>query len=457
MTAADDFERVPPHDVTAEQCVLGAMLLSQDAISDVTEVLQPADHYRPAHQIVHGAILELHGHGKPVDAITVADHLAETGLIGRVGGAPYIHTLLAAVPTAANAGWYARIVRKHAVMRRLIEAGTRITQSGYAADVDADEIPGRVAEAYRFLDEAAGKAVRARASSLADLIGPALDRIEAGIGTARGVKTGWRDLDDLLLGFHPGQMVTIGARPRVGKSVLLLNVAAYAALHLGLHVLACSLEMSADECIERILAAEGSVSLHGIRSADLADADWARIAKVHHRITEHPGLLINADPYLTVQGIRSELRAMRQAGTPASLVVVDYLQLMASGGKPESRQAEVSEISRGLKLLAKEFDVPVLVGSQLNRGPEMRSDHLPQLADLRESGSVEQDSDVVILLHREDVYEAESPRAGEIDLLVRKNRQGPQATITMAFQGHFARCMDMYRPWKPSAALEEAA
>jgi replicative DNA helicase len=453
----DDFERIPPHDVAAEQCVLGGMLLSKDAISDVTEVIGAADHYRPAHQLIHEAILHLYGQGEPADAITVANHLTATGLIARVGGAPYLHTLIASVPTAANAGWYARIVRKHAAMRRLVEAGTRITQTGYAADVDLDEVPGRVADAYRYLDEATGSAAQTRARSIADLIGPALDRIESGAATTRGVMTGWRDLDDLLLGFHPGQMITIGARPRVGKTVVLFNVAAYAALHLGMPVLACTLEMSEHECIERIIAAESGVSLHGIRSATLDDADWGRIAKTHQRITDHPRLMINDDAYLTVPGIRSELRTMRQAGTPAGLVIVDYLQLMGSGSKPESRQAEVSEMSRGLKLLAKEFDVPVLVGSQLNRGPEMRSDHRPMLADLRESGSVEQDSDVVILLHREDVYEAESPRAGEIDLIVAKNRQGPQATITMAFQGHYARCADMYKPWKPTAALESAA
>ena len=296
-----------------------------------------------------------------------------------------------------------------------------------------------------------------QAQSIADLAGPALERIEKGPDAGRGVMTGWRDLDEVLLGMHPGEMVTVGARPSVGKTTVMLNAAAHAALVLGIPVLFGSLEMSKQECTERILAAEGSVSLPSIRGANLDDGDWVRIAKAYEKLASCPHLMINDDPYLTVQGIRSELRSMRRAGCPAGLVVIDYLQLMTSGGKPESRQAEVSEISRGIKLLAKEFGVPVMVGSQLNRGPEMRSDHRPMLADLRESGSVEQDSSIVILLYREDAYERESARAGEIDLIVQKNRQGPQATVTLAFQGHYARCMDMYRPWNPSDAAERAA
>lgn len=454
---SDDFERVPPHDLAAEQCVLGGMLLSKDALADVTETIRSLDHSLPAHQIIHEAILELHDRGEPADWVAVTDHLQASRQLGKVGGAPYIHDLIAAVPTAANAGYYARIVAKYAALRRLIEAGTRIAQLGWSADVELDEMPQRTEAAYRALDGASGRSASVQARAIADLIGPALDKIEQGPDAARGVMTGWKDLDDLLLGLRAGEMVTVGARPAVGKSVVMLNWAAHAALRLGIPVLVASLEMSEQECIERLVASEASVSLHSIRAAALEESDWGRIARAHQKIIECPHLMINADPYLSLQGIRSDLRAMRRAGTPAGLVVIDYLQLMTSGGKAESRQAEVSEISRGIKLLAKEFGVPVVVGSQLNRGPEMRSDHMPLLADLRESGSVEQDSSIVILLYREDAYQPESPRAGEIDLLVRKNRQGPQATITLTFQGHYARCMDMYRPWTPSASLGSAA
>ncbi len=451
---SEDFERIPPHDRAAEQCVVGGMLLSRAAIADVSEVLTPGDHFVPAHQIIHEAILRLHNGGDPVDAISVANRLTAAQQLSVVGGAPYLHTLIASVPTAANAGYYARIVRELSVSRQMIEAGARITQAGYSPGLDAAE---KIDVAYRALDEATGKAVPPKARSLADLIVPALDRIEKGPDATRGVTTGWTDLDSLTLGFQPGEVVTIGARPSIGKTTVMLNAASHAALHLGLPVLVCSLEMSEQECIERILASEAGVDLRRLRSANLDDADWDRIAKASGQITACPNLLINTDPYLTVQGIRSDLRSMRRAGHPAAFVVVDYLQLMTSGGKAESRQAEVSEISRSIKLLGKEFEVPVMVGSQLNRGPEMRSDHRPLLADLRESGSVEQDSSIVILLYRDDAYEQESARAGEIDFIVAKNRQGRQATITMAFQGHYARCTDMYQPWTPSAAVGSAA
>jgi replicative DNA helicase len=454
---SEDFERVPPHDRQAEMCALGGMLLSKAALADVAETIRPGDHLVPAHQIIHEAVLELDSRGGPVDAVTVADFLTRTHQIGKIGGAPYLHTLISSVPTAANAGYYARIVRKYAALRGLIEAGARIGQYGWAADVDADEVPERIGAAYGVLDEVLGGAVPPKARSVAGLIGPVLDRIEKGPDAATGVTTGWIDLDELLIGLQPGEMVTVGARPAIGKSTVMLNMASHAALKLGIPVLIASLEMSEQECIERILASEGSVSLHAIRSGRLDDADWVRIAKVHDRVAGCPHLMINTDGYLTVQSIRSDLRSMRRAGSPAGLVVIDYLQLMTSGGKAESRQTEVSEISRGIKLLAKEFGVPVIVGSQLNRGPEMRSDHRPLLADLRESGSVEQDSSIVILLYREDAYERESPRAGEVDFIVAKNRQGPQATVTLAFQGHYARCADLCKPWTPSSNIGSAA
>lgn len=454
---SDEFERVPPHDVKAEQCVLGGMMLSKSAIGDVAEQMQPGDHYRPAHRLIHEAVLELDGAGRPADAVTVADLLTAAGNIGKIGGASYLHTLIAMVPAAANAGYYARIVRKYAALRGLIEGGGRIGHLGWAADVDADEIPQRIEAAYRALDEATGNAAPAQARSIAELAGPALDRMEKGPdAAARGVTTGWVDLDELIPGFQAGEMVTVGSRPGVGKSVVLLNVAVHAAVRLGIPVLVASLEMSEQECVDRIIAAEATADLQRIRTASLDDADWARIAGAHSRLADAP-LMLSTSPYQSVQTMRSDLRSMRRAGSPAGLLVVDYLQLMTSGGKAENRQAEVSEISRGIKLLAKEFGIPVLVGSQLNRGPEMRSDRRPLMADLRESGSVEQDSSIVILLYREDAYESESPRAGEIDLIVVKNRQGRQATITMAFQGHYARCADMYRPWTPTAALGSAA
>jgi replicative DNA helicase len=248
----------------------------------------------------------------------------------------------------------------------------------------------------------------------------------------------------------------------MGKSVVLLNIAVRAGADLGVPVLVCTLEMSSQECIERILSFRAGVPLGKIRDGSLEDAEWNRISQAHPHLSACGNLMINDDPYMTLQSIRSDLRAMRRAGFPAQLVVVDYLGLVRGSGKTESREREISEFSRGLKLLAKEFGVPVLVGSQLNRGPELRTDHRPLPADLRDSGSVEQDSDIVILLYRDDAYNKESPHAGEIDLIVAKNRQGAQGTATLAFRGHYSMCADMYRPdgrpsWSASSQAEDAA
>lgn len=450
---SDGFEDFP-RDIAAERAALGSMLLSASALADCLDALDAPDFARPAHQEIFAAIAAISARGEPADIITLKAELEHRGTLGKIGRAEYLHSLINCVPTAASAGWYARRIRECAVRWRMAEAGDGIKDAAVSGDAD---LADRIDRAYRLLDEAAGRAVPPKARSIADLIDPALEAIEKGTDAERGIATGWADLDDLISGFRPAQLITVGARPGMGKSISLVNVAVHAALNLGRPVLACTLEMSEQEYIERILASEGEVDYKRIRENTLTDEDWNRIADARKRLVACPHLMINDDEYLTVQGIRSDLRTMRRAGTPAALVTVDYLQLMTAGGKPENRQAEVSEISRGLKLLAKEFDVPIFVGSQLNRGPEMRSDHRPLAADLRDSGSVEQDSDVVILLYRDDKYDPESSHAGEIDFIVSKNRSGREGTVTLAFRGHVAQIADMYRPWGPAKVIEGAA
>jgi replicative DNA helicase len=436
-----DFERTPPHDVAAEQCVLGGMLLSKDAISDVIEVIRPTDHYRPAHQIIHEAILDLYGRGEPADAITVANELTRRGELARVGGGPYLHTLIASVPTAANAGYYARIVRERAILRRLVEAGTRIVQFGYAGDADADELVDRAqAEVYAVTERRAGEDYH----SLSEIMPAALDEIEAigsHSGVLTGVPTGFADLDSLTNGLHPGQMIVIAARPAVGKSTLALDFARAAAISNGIATVLFSLEMGRNEITMRLLSAESRVPLQKMRTGQMDDDDWARLARRMSEVADSP-LFIDDSPNMSLMEIRAKCRRLKQRHD-LRLVIVDYLQLMSAPKRVENRQQEVSEMSRSLKLLAKELDVPVVALSQLNRGPEQRTDKKPLLSDLRESGSIEQDSDVVILLHREDAYERESPRAGEADLIVAKHRNGPTATVTVAFQGHYSRFVDM--------------
>jgi replicative DNA helicase len=855
----DDFERTPPHDVAAEQCVLGGMLLSKDAISDVIEVIRPTDHYRPAHQLIHEAILDLYGRGEPADAITVANELTRRGEIARVGGGPYLHTLIASVPTAANAGYYARIVRERAILRRLVEAGTRIVQFGYAGEADADDLVDRAqAEVFAVTDRRAGEDYH----SLSEIMPGALDEIEAigsRNGVLTGVPTGFSDLDALTNGLHPGQMIVIAARPAIGKalaldtplptptgwttmgevrvgdqligadgkptrvvaatevmhgrpcyevefddgivvvadaqhewrtttraarrqqaqirpawyrpsesrlrlraackaalaepdrcitaaevlqtvgpefkdlmhtagqavglaseriavnvagpkrsyiwrapayssrcalltamvqladrptnaavaavqedivttaqiagtlrnpadgrlnhavavaqpadlphrdlpfppyalgcwlgdgtpaaarftsadpqiadeieaegilrdlgvlgnkhipaqylrasaeqrrallaglldtggtvtpqgcvqfcvtsqrlathvrelvislgyrcgwserrvpgapaassaytitftatddvfrlerkrvthrerrpeqtaprtrerfvtavrpvdsvavrcvqvdnadhmylasrsmipthnSTLALDFARAAAIKNGMSTVLFSLEMGRNEITMRLLSAEARVPLSTMRTGQMNDDDWARLARRMSEVADAP-LFIDDSPNVSLMEIRAKCRRLKQRHD-LKFVVVDYLQLMSSPKRVENRQQEVSEMSRSLKLLAKELDVPVVALSQLNRGPEQRTDKRPLLSDLRESGSIEQDSDVVILLHREDFYEQESPRAGEADLIVAKHRNGPTMTVTVAFQGHYSRFVDMAR------------
>jgi replicative DNA helicase len=792
----EEFERMPPHDVAAEQCVLGGMLLSKDAISDVIEVIRPSDHYRPAHQLVHEAILDLYARGEPADAITVSNELSRRGELSRIGGAPYLHTLIASVPTAANAGYYARIVRERAILRRLVEAGTRIVQFGYSGDGDADDLVDRAqAEVYGVTD----RRIAEDYHPLSEIMPGALEEIEA-IGAhgggISGVPTGFADLDALTNGLHPGQMIVIAARPAVGKalaldtrlptpagwttmrdvktgdyligadgrptrvvaatevmlgrpcyevifddgtaivadeqhqwrtttraerrqagqrprdsarrvsprlgmrtytrrpvpvysrrellsalaehievsaaaaqahvhepvkttaaiaatlysenrserrlnhavavalplvlpdrelplppyvlgvwagdgssnaatrgsvqaalrslgvlgdkhipgsylrasekqrrallaglldtdgtvtaggsvqftvtsyrlardvrdlvtglgyrcgwsertvtgrttasstaytltftttddvftlsrkktehrdrrpshttprtserfitdvrpvpsvpvrcvqvdnadhlylasesmipthnSALALDFARSATIRHGLPTVVFSLEMGRNEITMRLLSAEARIPMHVMRTGQMSDDDWGRLAKRMSEVADAP-LFIDDSPNMSLMEIRAKCRRLKQRHD-LKLVIIDYLQLMSSPKRVESRQQEVSELSRSLKLLAKELEVPVVALSQLNRGPEQRQDKKPMLSDLRESGSIEQDSDVVILLHREDAYERESPRAGEADLIIAKHRNGPTATVTVAFQGHYSRFVDM--------------
>ncbi|TDE99156.1 replicative DNA helicase [Occultella glacieicola] len=440
--ARESFERTPPQDVAAEQSVIGGMLLSKDAIADVVEVLRGTDFYRPAHELIYDAILDLYGRGEPADAVTVSAELTKRGELTRIGGAPYLHTLLSSVPTAANAGYYARIVRERAVLRRLVDAGTRIVQLGYATDGgDVDELVNTAqAEVYAVTERRTAEDY----VPLKDVINSTMEEIDAASHRGEGmvgVPTGFADLDALTNGLHPGQMIVLAARPAVGKSTMGLDVARAASIKNGQTSVIFSLEMSRNEIAMRMLSAESQVPLQNMRKGNMRDEDWTRMARAMGRVSEAP-LFIDDSPNMSLMEIRAKCRRLKQRHD-LKLVVIDYLQLMSSGKRVESRQQEVSEFSRALKLLAKELEVPVIAISQLNRGSEQRTDKKPQMSDLRESGSIEQDADVIILLHREDMYEKESPRAGEADMIVAKHRNGPTDTIVVAFQGHYARFVDM--------------
>ena len=424
------------------------MLLSKDAIADVIEILRPGDYYYPANQLIHEAILDLYARGEPADPVTVSAELTKNGHLMRVGGATYLHTLISTVPTAANAGYYAQIVGERAILRRLVTAGTRIVQMGY--DTASGSV-GVVGSVDAVVDRAQAEVyeVTERRSSedyvrIDELLQPTWDELErimdsGGVGT--GIPTGFSRLDEITNGLHPGQMITVAGRPGSGKSTLALDFARSAAIKHGKPSVVFSLEMGKTEIMMRLLSAEASVPLANMRSGHLNDQDWQRMARRSAELAEAP-LFVDDSPNLTMMEIRAKARRLRQRHD-LQLIVIDYLQLMTSGKRVESRQQEVSEFSRAIKLLAKELELPVIALSQLNRGPEQRTDKRPMLSDLRESGSIEQDSDMVLLVHREDMYEPESQRAGEADLIIAKHRNGPTATVAVAFQGRYSRFSDM--------------
>ena len=378
-------DRLPPQDLHAEQSVLGGMLLSKDAIADCVEVLRSADFYRPQHEAIFDAVLSLYGRGEPADAITVSDELGKRGDLGRVGGQAYLHQLISSVPTAANAGYYAQIVAERAVLRRLVEAGTKIVQLGHAqggGDVE-DIVNAAQAEVYAVVDKRGGEDYH----RLGDILEMTVDEIEVASGKSgemTGVPTGFTDLDSLTNGLHPGQMIVLAARPAIGKSTLGLDIVRSASIRHNLASVIFSLEMSKTEITMRLLSAEAGIQLQHMRKGTMREEDWTRLASTMGRVSEAP-LFIDDSPNMNLMEIRAKCRRLKQRDN-LKLVVIDYLQLMSSGKRVESRQQEVSEFSRALKLLAKELEVPVVAISQLNRGPEQRTDKKPQMSDLRESG-----------------------------------------------------------------------
>jgi replicative DNA helicase len=396
QATAPAYDRQPPQDIPAEQSVLGGMLLSKDAIADVVEALQGTDFYRPAHQVIFDCILDLYGRGEPADAITVAAELNRTDQLSKMGGAVYLHTLIASTPTAANAGYYAAIVAEQAVLRRLVEAGTRVVQLGYGAAGGKGDVDDIVDRAQQEIYDVTEKRMSEDYSRLEDILQPTMDELDAIAsrgGVSRGVPTGIRDLDELTNGLQAGQMIVIAARPGVGKSTLGLDIARNASVKHHQPAAIFSLEMSKHEITMRLLSAEAKVPLHHMRAGSLSDEDWSKLARRMGEIADAP-LYIDDSPNMTMMEIRAKARRLKQRND-LKLVVIDYLQLMTSGKRVESRQQEVSEFSRALKLLAKELEVPVIAMSQLNRGSEQRQDKKPMLSDLRESGCLTADTRIL--------------------------------------------------------------
>ncbi|WP_226358751.1 replicative DNA helicase [Pseudonocardia sp. ICBG601] len=443
--ACGDDALLPPHDLAAEQAVLGAMLLSAEVIGEVTEIVAARDFYRPAHASIYQAVCDLDGNGEPSDPVAVAAELDRRGELGRIGGAAHLHTLLAAVPVAANAGFYAELVVEKATLRRLVECGLRIQQLGHTGlrtgeiGETLDRARSTLDGVVNGLDDSSSYAVfgSGHAAWLA-----ALDGLQSG-WAAPGLPSGFLDLDRVTGGWKPGQLVVIAGRPGLGKSTVALDMVRAASVRHGKTSMVFSLEMSESELRDRIISAEAKVRLADMKTPYALEArDYERIHAAAERITGSGVLVIDDTATTTVTQIRAKARRVK-ARYGLDLIVVDYLQLMSSGARAENRQVEVSDFSRQLKILAKDLDVPVIALSQLNRGPEQRIDKRPLLSDLRESGALEQDADIVILLHRPEVYDSDSDRAGEADLILAKHRGGPTITVTVAQQLHYSRFADL--------------
>ena len=424
-------------DIEAEQIVLGSMMLSAKAADQITEILTSSDFYRPSHALVFSAITACLAAGDPADAKAVGYRLAETGDLVKVGGGPYLHDLVQAPPSAANGPYHARKVAEFAHRRRIVEACTMGIQDARRLGEDTAAVIERVQSTVH----AATTNRESSTVSFTDILDDTLAEIFDEDGPQRGLSTGIGALDDVIGGLKPGQLVIVAGRPGGGKSVLCNDLVRAASIRQTEPVGVFSLEMGRAEVQKRLLSAEAGVDLSHIMNGPLTG--WER-EKIRARADELRGLFLNIDDTAgaDLAYIRSTCRRI-QADTGLGLVIVDYLQLVTSPAGIDNRAQAVGEISRGLKILARELGVPVVAAAQINRASESRSDRRPQLSDLRESGSIEQDADVVILLHRPDYHDPEHERAGEIDLIVGKNRNGPIETVTAIAQLHYSRIVDL--------------
>jgi len=435
--------RVPPHSLEAEVSVLGAAMLSRAAASDAVEFLRVDDFYRNAHRVVFEAVQQLTAAGEPVDTVTVTEWLARHDRLDEVGGPSAVHELTVAVPTAANASYYARIVREKSLLRRLIDAGTAVVKLGYESTDDAEQVVDRAESMIYDVAQSNTTSEYARLGELLNASFEQLEKLAERGSDVTGLATGFDDFDRLTAGLQPQNLVIVAARPAMGKSSLALGITHFVTARLGIPSILFSLEMSKIEIVNRLLSSEARIDSSRIRTGRLDDADWRKLGDALGALAEAP-LFIDDTPSITLMEIRAKCRRLKQKHG-LGLVVIDYLQLMQSSRRVESRQQEVAEISRGLKMLAKELDVPVVALSQLSRQPESRTDKRPQLADLRESGSIEQDADMVAFIYRDEVYDEDSPDRGIAELILAKHRNGPTGIVRLAFLDHLTKFANLAR------------
>ena len=429
--------RIPPHNIDAEQSVLGAMLESKDAIANVVEILKPDDFYKPAHTEIYEAILALHAQSEGPDAVTLAEELARRGTLEKIGGKPYIHGLLEAYPTAAASANYARIIEENALLRRLIDAGNHVQEIGFSLPEDVAEA---IDEAEELIYSVGERRLRDDYSHIKPLLTENMLAIEILYERGEsitGTPSGFPDLDDMTSGFQPSNLIIVAARPSMGKSSLLNDFALNAAMRSNTPVVIFSLEMSKQEVVKRFLSSEARVDSQRLNKGSLHEQDWGKLSNALGRLAEAP-IFIDDSASITMMEMRAKCRRLK-AKHGLGLVIIDYLQLMQSPRRSENRQQEVSEITRALKMMARELNVPIICAAQLNRQLEYRADKRPFLADLRESGSVEQDSDVVMFIYRDEVYNPDTAARGEAELIIAKHRNGPTGKVNLAFMNQYTK------------------
>jgi replicative DNA helicase len=433
---------VPPQNLEAEESVLGAMMISPGAIGAVSEILDASDFYRESHAKVYRAALALYAKGEPVDAITLTDMLEERSELEDVGGRVRLHELAALVPASANAAHYARIVRETATLRGLIRAGGEISRLGWDRPGEAGDL---VDQAESIIFDLSQQRVTGEFTHIDQLLKESFERItqlyEAGVDVT-GTPSGYRDIDRLTSGFQPGNLIIIAARPSMGKSALALCMAANLAVRQGIPVGMFTLEMSKSEVTQRLMCSEAKVESQRLRTGKLAPDDWPRLTAACDKLAKAP-IYVDDTGSINMMEIRSKARRLKSRHPDLGLIVVDYLQLMSSAGNSENRVQEVSQISRSLKILARDLEVPIIALSQLSRAVEQRTDKRPILSDLRESGSIEQDADLVAFIYRDEYYNDESDQQGLAEVILAKHRNGPTDSVKLSFLKRYAKFADL--------------
>lgn len=436
------LDRTPPHNIEAEQAVLGAIFLEPESLVTAAETLTPEDFYRSAHQKIFSAMLKLNDAGHAVDVVTVTEQLQATNQLENVGGVSYLLELAKAVPTAANIDYYANIVEEKALLRRLIRTATNIAQEGFTRE---DEVEGLLSDAEKRILEVSNRKNAGSFQNIKDVLVRAYENIEMlhyRKGEITGIPTGFIELDRMTAGFQKNDLIIVAARPSVGKTAFALNIAQNVATKTDENVAIFSLEMGAEQLVMRMLSSEGNINAQNLRTGSLTDEDWEKLTLAMGSLS-NAGIFIDDTPGIRVAEMRSKCRRLKQEHG-LGMIVIDYLQLIQGNSRrAENRQQEVSEISRSLKALARELEVPVIALSQLSRSVEQRQDKRPMMSDIRESGSIEQDADIVAFLYRDDYYDKETENKNIIEIIIAKQRNGPVGTVQLAFAKEFSKFVNL--------------